>query len=108
MGHGLRMESKTGEQEEGRMRLLKLAVLAMGVLIIGGLGVLVAVIATRTLAVPANAVPALLNEPAGTHIAGVSALSDRVALQLQGGGPDRVVIVDLRNGRVVGRVGLAR
>ena len=51
---------------------------------------------------------AVLDEPTGTRIAGVSALPDRLAVQLQGGGPDRVVVVDMRSGRVLGRVGLAR
>jgi hypothetical protein len=50
----------------------------------------------------------VLDEPAGTHIAGVSMLPDRLAVQLQGGGPDRVVVVDSRSGRVIARVGLSR
>ena len=96
------------DESDGRMRLLKVAVLVMGVLIIGGLGILVAIIATRSLATPANTPPAVLDEPAGTHIASIAALPDRLALHLQGGGPDRVVVIDLRNGRVIGRVGLTR
>ncbi len=90
------------------MRMLKLAVVVMGVLIVAGLGILVTVITQRTLAPPVSAVPAVLDEPEGTRIAGVSALPDRLALRLQGGGPDRVVVVDLRTGHVVGRAGLAR
>ncbi len=92
------------------MRMLKVAVVVMGVLIVAGVTLLVVVIAKRSFA-PAPggpAVAAVLDEPAGTHIVGVSALPDRVALQLQGGGPDRVVVVDLRSGQVVGRAGLAR
>ena len=50
----------------------------------------------------------VLDEPAGTRIAGVGVAADRLAVQLQGGGPDRVAIVDTRTGRVLGRVGLAR
>ncbi len=56
---------------------------------------------------PPAAVRAMLDEPAGTHIAGVSTSADRLAMQLQGGGPDRVVVVDLRTGRVVARAALA-
>jgi len=50
----------------------------------------------------------VLDEPEGTHIAGVSLATDRVAVQLQGGGADRVVVVDTRAGRVVARIGLAK
>jgi hypothetical protein len=89
------------------MRMLKLATIVMGVMIVAGLGILVTVITQRTLAPPATSVPAVLDEPAGTRIAGISALPDRLALQLQGGGPDRVVMVDLRTGRVIGRASLA-
>jgi len=47
-----------------------------------------------------------LGEPDGTRIAGVAAAGDRLAVQLQGGGPDRIVLVDPRSGAVVGRIGL--
>ena len=42
----------------------------------------------------------------GTRIAAIAAAGDRLAVQLQGGGPDRVLLVDPRNGRVAGRIGL--
>ncbi|MBU6499959.1 MAG: hypothetical protein KGL55_13820 [Rhodospirillales bacterium] len=94
------------------MRMLKIAVVVMGVLILGGTATLVTLLVRRAMpAAPTatpNLPPALLDEPAGTRIAGASALADRVVLRLQGGGPDRVVVVDLRSGRVVGRIGLAR
>ncbi|MDE2197452.1 MAG: hypothetical protein KGJ41_00405 [Rhodospirillales bacterium] len=96
--------------------MLKIAVVVMGVLILGGTATLVTLLVRRAMpAAPTPAptltstlAPALLDEPAGTRIAGASALADRVVLRLQGGGPDRVVVVDLRSGRVVGRIGLAR
>ena len=50
----------------------------------------------------------MLDEPAGTRIAGTSAAADRIALRLEGGGPDRVVLVDMKTGRVLGHVALAR
>lgn len=81
----------------------------MGVLIIAGTATLFTLLATRMSPGAGQiASSAVLDEPAGTRIAGVSAAADRVAVQLQGGGPDRVVVVDLRAGRVLGRVGLAR
>ena len=90
------------------MAALKAAVVVMGVLIIAGVAVIAAVIVQRVLASPPASVAALLDEPAGTRIAGVSAASDRLAMRLEGGGPDRVVVVDLRTGRVVARAALAR
>jgi hypothetical protein len=94
------------------MRALKAAVVVMGVLIVLGLGVVVVTIVSRMRAAPAAprgpATEALLDEPAGTRIAGVSLVPDRLAVRLQGGGPDRVVVVDTASGRVVARIGLAK
>jgi hypothetical protein len=89
--------------------MLKVAVVVMGVLIVVGVVVLVVAITQRvgTLVVGGAAAPVVLDEPAGTHIAGVSMLPDRLAVQLQGGGPDRVVVVDSRSGHVIARVGLS-
>ena len=87
---------------------LKVAVVAMGVLIIAGTATLFTLLATRMSPGAGQIASAVLDEPAGTRIAGVSAAADRVTVQLQGGGPDRVVVVDLRTGRMLGRVGLAR
>jgi hypothetical protein len=98
----------SGRVEGLRMRGLMVAVVAMGVLIVAGVATIGVVIARRVFVPPPVAGNAVLDEPAGTRIAGVSALPDRLALRLEGGGPDRVVVVDLRTGLVVGRAGLAR
>jgi hypothetical protein len=104
------------------MRALTVVTIVMGVMILAGTGVLVAVIAHRIVspapgsgqlpsgASAAGAAPVslALDEPAGTHIAGVAAAGDRLAVQLQGGGSDRVVLVDPRSGIVTGRITLAR
>ncbi len=90
------------------MRGLLVAVVAgMGLLILAGVTTIGLTIAHRMVAVPPAAPDVVLDEPAGTRIVEVSALSDRLALRLQGGGPDRVVVVDLRNGKVIGRAALA-
>lgn len=99
------------------MRGLMVAVVVMGVLIIAGTTTLVVVIAHRLSGAqtphaavqPAGATPATLtlNEPPGTHIAAVIPMQGRMALRLQGGGPDRVVVIDLRSDRPVARIGLA-
>ena len=89
------------------MRALKILTIAMAVLIVAAtitLGVLI----TRRLGgvVPAP-VATLLDEPSGTRIAGIAALPDRLALQLQGGGPDRVLFLDARTLAPLGRATLA-
>jgi hypothetical protein len=94
------------------MRFLKVLVIAMGVLIVVATTVLVVLIAHRLGGAPAPvgrpvaAVSVLLDEPAGTRIVGIAAVGERLAVQLQGGGADRVVLVDPRNGEVVGRIGV--
>ena len=90
------------------MRGLMVAVVAMGILIVAG-GAMIGVVIARRASVPLPVMrEAVLDEPAGTRIAAVSALPDRLALRLEGGGPDRVVVVDLLTGQVVGRAALAR
>jgi len=83
----------------------------MGVMIVAGtvaLGVLLAQKLGGGGAPAVVAGPVLLDEPAGTRIVGAEGAGDTVVLRLEGGGPDRVVVVDARGGRVVGRIGLAR
>ena len=103
------MAAQGGGMGSGGMAALKAAVVAMGLLIIAGVTVIVVTLIHR-MATPGTttAIAATLDEPAGTHIAGVATASDRLAVQLQGGGPDRVVVLDLRTGRVMARTGLAR
>lgn len=94
------------------MRLLVVAAVVMGVLIVGGTATLIALIAWRPSqsrnAAAAPAGPAVLDEPAGTRIAGATGTADALVLRLQGGGPDRVIVLDAQTGRVLARAGLAR
>ncbi|MGI4939503.1 MAG: DUF6476 family protein [Janthinobacterium lividum] len=90
------------------MRALKVAVVFMGVLIVGGVIVLFTVLAQRMSSGSGVIASVVLDEPAGTRIAGTSTAPDRLVVQLQGGGPDRVLVLDTKTGRVLGRVGLAR
>ena len=95
------------------MRALKWAVGIMGVLIVAGTVTLLTLLALRTTggSTGASAVAqVLLDEPIGTRLtsASLSAASDRVLVRLEGGGPDRLAIVDLRTGRVLSRVALTR
>ena len=124
-GHRRRLIGLVGEgldtrgQSVGKgMRALKVLTIVMGVMILAGTGVLVATIAHRIASRSAGAgslpdgdaapIAVVLDEPAGTRIAGIAAAGDRLALQLQGGGGDRVVLVDPRSGALEGRITLAR
>jgi hypothetical protein len=90
------------------MAALKAAVVVMGVLIVAGFALLVGVLVSRMGGGPAVPVAAMLDEPAGTRITSVAASAERLAVSLQGGGPDRVVVLDLRDGRVLARATLTR
>ena len=99
---------------EGGMKAVKLAVLVMGVLILLGTAVIIGTVIRRaTSGAPAAAIGglpfvALLDEPAGTAIAGIVPAQDRLAVHLRGGGPDRVLMVDPATGAVTGRLSLTR
>ena len=90
------------------MRALMVLVVAMGVLIVAGVAGLIAVVTSRVAfqRAPGSAA-VVLDEPSGTRIAGIAPLGDALVVQLQGGGADRVVVVDPQ-GRVTRRLVLAR
>ncbi len=98
------------------MRALKAATIVMGILILVGTAVLIATIIKRATApapvaaaggfVPAS-VTTVLHEPAGTRITGLASVGSVLALSLQGGGPDRVVLIDPRTAEPRGRITLA-
>ncbi len=90
-----------------RMRAMLAAVIGMGVLIVLGVAVLVVTVVRRLSSVPVE-VGMVLDEPSGSHMQGVTAAGDRLAVLLQGGGPDRIVLLDPRSGQIVGRVALPR
>jgi hypothetical protein len=83
---------------------LKALVVGMGVLIVAGVAVIGVTLVTRISPGGAPIASVLLDEPAGTRIVASALAPDRLALQLGGGGSDRVVLVDTKAGRVLGRV----
>ncbi len=89
------------------MRALKILTVVMAVMIVAGIVVLGITISKRMNA-PKAATPAEFNEPAGTAIAQISAAGDRLAVLLHGGGPDRIVVLDLRDGQVIARTALSK
>ncbi len=99
------------------MRALKAATVAMGVLILVGTAVLIGAMVKRaTLPAPTQAasghvpsvvsIGAMLHEPPGSRITGLAATGDVLAVSMQGGGPDRVVLIDPHTGEVRGRITL--
>lgn len=93
------------------MRLLMAVTVGMGVLILLGTTVVILTIAHRMTAPRArrDAMVSLhLDEPAGTHIRSIAGAGDRVAVQLEGGGTDRIVLVDPDTGAVTGLITLGR
>ena len=91
------------------LKVLKFITVLLGVLIILGTTV-VGVTIVKRMSEPAAPTQAAvtLDEPAGTRIAAIAATQDRLALHLQGGGPDRVVLLDPRTGARTGSIVLAR
>ena len=80
----------------------------MGVLIVAATTVLTVLIAQRiggTRALP-TPIAVVMDEPGGTRITGIAQAGDRLAVLLQGGGPDRMLLVDPRTGAVAGRISL--
>ena len=90
------------------MQALKALTIVMGVLIVGGTAVLGVVLARHMGGGSAAPFAVLLDEPSGTRIAGIAGAGDRLAVQLQGGGPDRLVLIDARSGATAGRVALSK
>jgi Family of unknown function (DUF6476) len=95
------------------MRGLKALVGVMSVLIVVGVTVIAVTLINRmssALNRPGAAVAqaVVMDEPAGTAIVGIAAVGDRLAVQLRGGGADRVVFVDPHGGAVVGRISLPK
>jgi len=93
-------------ERAGFMRALTILTVVMGVMIVAGVVVLGVTLVNR-LNAPAAIGPAALDEPAGTSITQISAAGDRLSVLLHGGGPDRIVVLDVRNGHVITRTGLA-
>ena len=88
---------------EGSMRVLKAVTIGMGVLILVGTTVVIVTIARRMAARrrrPSGRDRAAPGRAGGdAHRRRSRRCGDRLAVQLQGGGADRVVLVDPRFGR---------
>ena len=89
------------------MRALKILVVVMGVLIIGGTLALGIVLVKRTNAGSTPIVQDMvLDQPAGTRILGISSAEGSLALLVQRPDGERVLLVDPRRGRITGEIRL--
>ncbi len=87
------------------MRALKTLTIAMGVAIIVATAALGVLIARRLSgAASGRAFTSSLDQPDGTRVAAIAGVQDRLAVWLQGGGADRVLLIDPRTGAVSGRI----
>ena len=88
------------------MRALKILVVGMGVLIVLGTLALVAVVVQRMAGAGEGAVftERSLGQPAGTRILGVAVAEGRLAVLVARPDGERVLLVDPRDGRVLGQL----
>jgi hypothetical protein len=91
------------------VRALKILVVVMGVLIVGGTVTLVAVIVQRAGNVAGSVrLDLALDQPEGTHIAGIAAAEGVLGVWVTRPDGDRVLLVDARRGRLAGEIRIGR
>jgi hypothetical protein len=101
-----------------QVRILKVAVIVMGVLLVGGFAFVLAAIVyqashpAQDRATAINAVPGQrgrsieLPVPAGASVAGLSLDGNRLAVQLEGPSGPEIAVIDLASGKIVAHVKL--
>ncbi len=90
------------------MGALKVLVVVMGVLIVGGTVTLVALLVQRAGGAGGTAWQAVLEQPEGARIAGVAASESGIGIWVQRPDGDRVLVVDPKRGRINGEIRLGR
>ncbi|GAB0116565.1 hypothetical protein [Acidisoma sp. 7E03] len=108
-------------------RPLLIAVIVMGVLVIAATGVVIVKVvqdiagggrSRQSAGIASTIVPGepqtitlttqMLNQPAGSHISSIATAGDRLAVLVNGGGPDRILFVDPATGAVTGQLMLGK
>lgn len=107
-------------------RPLLIAVIVMGVLVIAATGVVIVKVVQDIAGggrapvggVASTIVPGepqkitlttqMLNQPEGAHITSIATAGDRLAVLINGGGPDRILFVDPATGAVTGQLMLGK
>ncbi len=96
-----------------QVRVLKFAVIVMGILLVGGFAFVLAAIVYQAsrggqsgVASGGEAVPAELQIPKDASITAMSLDGDRLALHLQSPGGPEIVVIDLKTGKTLARIRL--
>jgi hypothetical protein len=99
-----------------QVRMLKIAVIVMGILLVGGFAFVLAAIvyqaskAAQDAAVPAAALSGIEAElpfPKDATIRLMSLDGDRLALHLNSAAGQEIAVIDLKTGRIIARIKLA-
>ena len=105
-----------------QVRILKIAVIVMGVLLVGGFAVVIAAIvyqasklgdketrapATAPVSAPVRAVEGAFVLPDGGRIVSMDLDGPRLALHVKSPEGSQIVVIDIATGRVLSRVGLS-
>lgn len=88
------------------MRLLKVLVIAMGVMILGGTVTLVTLLVQRSGQMTGAPNAAGLGQPPGSRIAGIAGADKAIAIWVVRPDGERVLLVDPARGRVMGEMRL--
>ena len=93
-----------------KARPLLIVVIAMGVLIVLVTTVVVVKLVKDVVTAPVSVTltTTMLHQPAGSHIVTITSAGGRLGVLLQGGGPDRILLVDPDTGRVAGQLMLGQ
>ncbi|MBW4023460.1 MAG: hypothetical protein HIU92_10040 [Proteobacteria bacterium] len=94
-----------------KARPLLIAVIAMGVLIVVVTTVVIVKLVKDIVSGPSAPVTlttTMLHQPAGSHIVSIAAVDGRLSVLVEGGGPDRILLVEPGSGRVAGELMLGQ
>ncbi len=98
-----------------QIRLLKIVVVAMGLMLIGGFVLVVATIVYQSMYSSGSTTSSAASAPSPEHslsigsdskVAGMAVNGDRLAIHIEGPNTSEIVIVGIRSGRVLSRVRL--
>ncbi len=96
-----------------QVRALKIAVIVMGILLVGGFAFVIAVIVYQASRVGQASSPASIEQgeaelaiPSGATVTSLALDGDRLALQLNSSAGPEIVVIDITTGKVISRISL--
>jgi len=93
-----------------RARPLLIAVIAMGILIVLVTTVVIVKLVKDVVTAPASVIltTTMLRQPAGSHIVTITPVDGRLGVLVNGGGPDRILLLDPGTGKVAAQLMLGQ